>query len=63
VALTLTLDQHGEQIVTAQLNTGRYRSPEDVVASALEALSVKESVTPRKTKTLAEAVAHICEFA
>ena len=61
MALTLTLDQHDEQIVAAHLSSGRYRSPEEVVASALEALSEKEPVVPPKTKTPAEAVAHIRE--
>ena len=59
MALTLTLDRHDEQIVEAHLRTGRYRSPEEVVARALETLSEKEPVAPIRRKTVAEAVAHI----
>jgi len=36
--LTLTLDPHGERLVAAQLHTGRYHSPEEVVIRALETL-------------------------
>jgi Arc/MetJ-type ribon-helix-helix transcriptional regulator len=61
MALTLTLDRRDEQIVEAQLRTGRYKSPEQVVARALETLSEKEPVAPLRTKTAAEAVAHIRE--
>ena len=39
MALTLTLDPHGEQLVAACLRTGRYHSPEEVVARALESLA------------------------
>jgi Arc/MetJ-type ribon-helix-helix transcriptional regulator len=59
MALTLTLDRHDEQIVEAQLRTGRYKSPEQVVARALETLSAKGPVARLSTKTVAEAVAHI----
>jgi hypothetical protein len=59
--LTLTLDLQGEQIVAAHLRTGRYRSPEEVVARALETLAEKEHLAPRRTKTPAEAIAHIRE--
>ncbi len=36
LTLTLTFDAHGEQLVAAHLRTGRYHSPEEVVARALE---------------------------
>jgi len=39
MALTVTLDPHGEQLVAACLRTGRYHSPEEVVARALESLA------------------------
>jgi Arc/MetJ-type ribon-helix-helix transcriptional regulator len=60
--LTVTLDPHGEQLVAAHLLTGRYHSPEEVVARALETLAEKEppSASPR-TMTPAEAVADIRE--
>jgi len=50
MALTLTLDPHGEQLVAACLSTGRYHSPEEVVAHALESLAEKEApVAPALT--------------
>ena len=61
--LTLTLDPHGEQLVTAHLRTGRYQSPEEVVTRALETLTEKElPTTPTRTMTPAEAVADIREL-
>ena len=54
MALTLTLDQRDEQIVAAHLLTGRYRSPQEVVAHALETLSEKEPIVLRSKKTPAE---------
>ena len=43
MALTLTLDPHGEQLVDACLRTGRDHSAEEVVARALESLAPKSS--------------------
>ena len=61
--LTLNLDPHGEQLVAAQLRTGRYHSPEEVVTRALETLDEKEPPTgPTRTMTPAEAVADIREL-
>jgi Arc/MetJ-type ribon-helix-helix transcriptional regulator len=57
--LTLTLDPHAEQLVAAHLRTGRYRSPEEVVARALEILAEKEPSAIERKKTPAEAIAHI----
>jgi Arc/MetJ-type ribon-helix-helix transcriptional regulator len=59
MALTLTLDPHGEQLVAAHLRTGRYHSPEEVVTRALETLAEKEPPVPQRKRTPAEAVAHI----
>jgi hypothetical protein len=61
--MLLTLDTHCEQLVTAQLRTGRYHSPEEVVTRALETLAEKEppNATAR-TMTPAEAVADIREL-
>src|SRR5450756_3143444 len=63
MALTLTLDPHGEQLVAAHLRTGRYHSPEEVVCRALEILAKKEPpIVPTQTMTPAEAVADIREL-
>ena len=57
--LTLTLDPHSEELVTAHLRTGRYHSPEEVVTRALETLAEKELPTvPTRTMTPAEAARH-----
>jgi hypothetical protein len=61
--LTLTLDPRGEQLVAAHLRTGRYQSPEEVVARALETLAEKEPpIVATRTMTPAEAVADIREL-
>ena len=63
MALTLTLDLHGEQLVAAHLRTGRYHSPEELVTRALESLAEKEPLTVQtRTMTPAEAVADIREL-
>jgi Arc/MetJ-type ribon-helix-helix transcriptional regulator len=59
MAVTVTLDQHGEKIIEAHLRTGRYHSPEEVVARALETLSHSEPPEVQPRKTPSEAVAHI----
>jgi len=61
MALTLTLDPHGEQLVDACLRTGRYHSAEEVVARALESLAEKEAPAAPRRRTPAEAIAHIRE--
>ena len=60
--LSLTLDPHGEQLVAAQLRTGRYQSPEEVVNRALETLAEKEPPPEERRRTPAEAVADIREL-
>jgi hypothetical protein len=62
MALTLTLDPHGEQLVAAHLRTGRYHSPEEVVTRALEILAETEPPSNERKKTPAEAVADIREL-
>jgi Arc/MetJ-type ribon-helix-helix transcriptional regulator len=57
--LTLTLDPHGEELIAAQLRSGRYHSPEEVVTRALETLAEKEPPAVKRKKTSAEAIAHI----
>ena len=61
MALTLTLDPREEQLVAACLSTGRYHSPEEVVARALETLAEKEAPASPRKRTAAEAVAHMRE--
>jgi Arc/MetJ-type ribon-helix-helix transcriptional regulator len=61
--LTLTLDAHGEELVEAQLRTGRYHSAEEVITRALEALAEKEPAEKSEgPKTPEEAVADILEL-
>jgi Arc/MetJ-type ribon-helix-helix transcriptional regulator len=60
--LTVTLDTHGEELLTAHLRSGRYHSPEEVVTRALESLTEKEPPKSQPKKTPAEAVADIREM-
>jgi len=63
MSLTLTLDPHGEELVAAQLRSGRYLSPEEVVTRALETLAEKEPPgAPATTPSPADAVADIREL-
>ena len=58
--LTLTLDTHGEQLLAAQLRSGLYHSPEEVVTHALEMLAAKAPHgVSASTMSPAEAVADI----
>ena len=59
--MTLSLGPRSEELVAAQLRTGRYQSAEDVVTRALETLAGTETVEPRARKSVAEAIAHIRE--
>ena len=43
MARTLTLDEHSEELLEEALRTGPYRTPEEVVARALEALQAKSA--------------------
>jgi Arc/MetJ-type ribon-helix-helix transcriptional regulator len=60
--LTLTLDPQGEQIIAAQLRTGRFHSPEEVVSHALEALAGGEKRDRGTGRSADEAVADIREL-
>jgi Arc/MetJ-type ribon-helix-helix transcriptional regulator len=60
--LTVTLDLHSEELLSAHLRSGRYRSPEEVVTRALETLTEKEPPAKQRKKTPAEAVADIREL-
>jgi len=57
--LNVTLDSHGEELLSAHLRSGRYHSPEEVVIRALETLAEKEPLAVDRKKTPAEAIAHI----
>jgi len=60
MSLTLTLDPHGEELVAAHLRSGRYHSPQEVVARAPETFAEKGPPAPSTgTMTAAEAVAEI----
>lgn len=61
MAVTLTLDPHSEQLLSAHLRSGRYRTPEEVVTAALETLTEQEPPAPERKRTPAEVVAHIRE--
>jgi uncharacterized Fe-S cluster-containing radical SAM superfamily protein len=52
------LDSRSEELLAAQLRTGHFRSPEEVIARALETLAEKQAPDPIR-KSPAEAVAHI----
>jgi hypothetical protein len=61
--LTLTLDTHGAELVVAYLRSGAYRSPEEVVARALETLAANEpQAVSAATMSTTEAVADIREL-
>lgn len=59
MSVTFTLDTRAEELLAAQLSTGRYGSPEEVVTRALETLAEKESPPHQPRKTVAEAIDHI----
>jgi hypothetical protein len=60
MALTLTPEFHGEQLVAQHLRSGRFQSPEEVVTRALESLSHQRGLPePQQNRTVEEAVARI----
>ncbi len=60
MALTLTLDPNGERLVADYLRSGRFSSPEEVVAQALETLARSDQPGEMpQPMTPAEAVADI----
>jgi Arc/MetJ-type ribon-helix-helix transcriptional regulator len=59
MSFQVTLDARGEELLSAQLRSGRYHSAEEVVTHALEILSEKKNPAEERKKTPAEAVAHI----
>jgi Arc/MetJ-type ribon-helix-helix transcriptional regulator len=65
MSTTIHLTPHSEELLKAQLARGPYRSPEEVIESALESLAqAQTSPAPAvaSKKTPAEAVADIMEL-
>ena len=58
--MDIHLDSRSEHLIEQQLRTGRYRSPEQVVASALEAFA--ESEHPRTNEEGHKAVQDMLAF-
>jgi Arc/MetJ-type ribon-helix-helix transcriptional regulator len=62
---TIRLTPHGEELLQEQLARGPYRSPEEIIERAVEALAQKEPIPSHlgpSTKSPAEAVADILEL-
>ena len=60
--MNVRVDPRGERLIEQQLRDGRYHSPEEVVARALETLAEGGS-TGSKEETRHQAVQDILEFA
>jgi Arc/MetJ-type ribon-helix-helix transcriptional regulator len=65
MSTAIHLTPHGEELLKEQLTRGPYRSPEEVIETALETLAQKQAVPcgpDSTTKSPAEAVADILEI-
>jgi putative addiction module CopG family antidote len=65
MSTTIELTPRSEEFIKAQLASGRYHSPEEVVERALEAMAQKttdSSGSGPRVKTATEAVADIMEL-
>ena len=62
MSVMVILDPHSEQLLAAQIRSGRYSTPEEVISRALETLAEKEPPANPQRKTPAEAVADIREL-
>ena len=60
--MNVRLDPRSERLIEQQLRAGRYHSPEDVIARALETLAAEGS-TRLEEKERREAVQDMLEFA
>ncbi len=60
--MNVRLDTRGEYLIEQQLRAGRFHTPEEVVARALETLAGEESAQPEATKRR-QAVQDMLEFA
>jgi putative addiction module CopG family antidote len=60
--MNIRLDPHSERLIEQQIRTGRYNSPEEVVARALETLA-EEKATRSEETDRREAVQDMLEFA
>jgi len=59
--MDIHLDSRGEQLIERHLRSGRYHSPEQIVASALEAFT--ENECPRTDEERYKAVEDMLAFA
>ena len=60
--MNVRLDPRSERLIEQQLRAGRYNSPEEVVARALETLAESESTDAEENKRH-QAVQEMLEFA
>ena len=59
--MNVRVDSHGERLIERQIRAGRYHSPEEVVARALETLAESES-TGSEEHRRGQAVQGMLEF-
>jgi Arc/MetJ-type ribon-helix-helix transcriptional regulator len=60
--MQVRLDSHSERLIEQQLRAGRYHSPEEVVARALETFVERESMDSEESQRR-QAVQDMLEFA
>jgi putative addiction module CopG family antidote len=60
--MNVRLDPHSERLIEQQIRAGRYHSPEEVIAHALETLADEESMRSAETDR-GQAVQDMLEFA
>ncbi len=60
--MNVRLDTRGEYLIEQQLRAGRFYTPEEVVARALETLAGDESAQPEETDKY-QAVQNMLDFA
>ena len=60
--MNVRLDPHSARLIEQQIRAGRYHSPEEVVARALETLADEESVRSKDTDRR-QAVQDMLDFA
>ena len=57
--MNVHLTPHGEKLLQEQLEHGPYRNPEEVIERALEKMASAAASSGARSRTPAEAVAHI----
>jgi putative addiction module CopG family antidote len=60
--MNVRLDPHSERLIEQQIRAGRYHSPEEVVAHALETLADEKSIRSEETDRR-QAVQDMLDFA